>query len=84
VFCGDVSKDLNLCERNVARPRTCVVEAWPVGPLGRHTGESLLGLLSVDGVVELLHLLLRQDPVAEVGLELLQRQLPVVWETESE
>ena len=34
-------------------------------------------------MVELLHLLLREDGVPEVGLELLQGQLPVVWERRS-
>ena len=34
-------------------------------------------------MVELLHLLLCEDGVPEVGLELLQGQLPVVWERRS-
>lgn len=41
---------------------------------------SLLGALPVDGVVQLLHLLLCQDAIGEVRLELLQGQLPVVCE----
>lgn len=41
---------------------------------------SLLGALPVDGVIQLLHLLLCQDAVGEVRLELLQGQLPVVCE----
>lgn len=41
---------------------------------------SLLGALPVDGVIQLLHLLLCQDAIGEVRLELLQRQLPVVCE----
>lgn len=40
---------------------------------------SLLCLLPVDGVIELLHLLVSEDTISEVRLELLQRQLPVVW-----
>lgn len=39
---------------------------------------SLLGALPVDGVVQLLHLLLCQDPIGEVRLELVQGQLPVI------
>lgn len=39
---------------------------------------SLLGALPVDGVIQLLHLLLCQDAIGEVRLELLQRQLPVI------
>ena len=54
----------------------------PVKQGGRGRERSLR-LLSVDGVVELLHLLLREDGVAEVGLELLQGQLAVVWERRS-
>lgn len=41
---------------------------------------SLLGVLPVDGVIQLLHLLLCQDAIGEVRLELLQRQLPVICE----
>lgn len=41
---------------------------------------SLLGALPVDGVIQLLHLLLCQDAIGEVRLELLQGQLPVVCE----
>lgn len=36
-------------------------------------------LLSVDGVIQLLHLLVGEDTISEVWLELLQGQLPVVW-----
>lgn len=39
---------------------------------------SLLCLLPVDGVIELLHLLLGEDTISEVGLELLQGELPIV------
>lgn len=39
---------------------------------------SLLCLLPVDGVVQLLHLLIGEDAVGEVRLELLHGQLPVV------
>lgn len=41
---------------------------------------SLLGALPVDGVIQLLHLLLCQDAIGEVRLELVQGQLPVVCE----
>ncbi len=40
---------------------------------------SLLCLLPVDGVIQLLHLLISEDTISEVRLELLQGQLPVVW-----
>lgn len=39
---------------------------------------SLLCLLPVNGVIELLHLLISEDTVSEVGLELLHGQLPIV------
>lgn len=39
---------------------------------------SLLRLLPVDGVIQLLHLLVSEDTISEVRLELLQGQLPVV------
>lgn len=40
--------------------------------------KSLLCLLPVDGVIQLLHLLVSEDAVSEVGLEFLHGQLPIV------
>lgn len=40
---------------------------------------SLLCLLPVDGVIQLLHLLISENAISKVRLELLQRQLPIIW-----
>lgn len=40
---------------------------------------SLLCLLPVDGVIQLLHLLISEDAIGEIWLELLQVQLPIIW-----
>lgn len=39
----------------------------------------LLCLLPVDGVIQLLHLLISEDAIGEIWLELLQVQLPIIW-----
>lgn len=38
----------------------------------------LLCPLPVDGVIKLLHLIVTEDAIGEVGLELLHGQLPVI------